>query len=115
MPDTTTRPITLCPVAAIPEGGSKGFPCPGEDDATLLAVKRDGAVYVYRNSCPHLGVELDWLEDQFLDLDGTFIQCATHGALFEIDTGYCVAGPCAGQSLTPVPSEVRGDEVLIRL
>ncbi|MFP6798982.1 MAG: Rieske (2Fe-2S) protein, partial [Pseudomonas sp.] len=29
----------------------------------------------------------------------SLIQCATHGALFLIESGECVAGPCAGQSL----------------
>lgn len=31
------------------------------------------------------------------------IQCATHGALFEIETGHCIAGPCLGQNLQKIP------------
>ena len=40
--------------------------------------------------------------DQFLDPSNSLIQCATHGALFLIENGECVAGPCAGQSLTAI-------------
>jgi len=93
----------LCPIDDIPENGAKGFET---DQFNVFAVKRDGQVFVYRNSCPHLGVELNWQEDQFLDLDGALIQCATHGALFIIENGECVAGPCRGKSLESVPFSV---------
>ncbi|MEE8263379.1 MAG: Rieske (2Fe-2S) protein, partial [Gammaproteobacteria bacterium] len=41
-----------------------------------------------------------WVPDQFLDETGNLLQCATHGALFRIEDGFCVAGPCTGASLT---------------
>ena len=34
---------------------------------------------------------------------GLAILLPWHGALFRIGSGYCIAGPCAGQSLTPWP------------
>ncbi len=86
--------------ADIEEGHSKGFDL---DGAYLFAVKRDDQVYLYRNSCPHLGTPLEWQEDTFLDPDGALIQCATHGALFEIETGHCISGPCLGQNLQTIP------------
>jgi len=49
----------------------------------------------------------------FLTADGTLILCSSHGALFEKSTGYCVAGPCAGRALTPVPLEVKDGFVLL--
>jgi nitrite reductase/ring-hydroxylating ferredoxin subunit len=91
---------SLCHIDDIAEGSAKGFAL--EFDS-LFVVKRDGQIFVYRNSCPHLGVELNWLEDQFLDADNTLVQCATHGALFIIDSGECVAGPCRGKHLTAIP------------
>ena len=66
----------------IPENGSKGFECNGEK---YFAVKKDKAIYIYKNSCPHIGVALEWVEDQFLDSSHTMIQCANHGALFVIE------------------------------
>ena len=93
----------LCHIDDIPEQQSKGFKL-GNDN--LFAVKKAGQVYLYRNSCPHLGVELNWQEDKFLDMDGMLIQCSTHGALFLIEDGECVAGPCQGQQLQKVDFEI---------
>ncbi|KMM82787.1 Ferredoxin subunit of nitrite reductase or a ring-hydroxylating dioxygenase [Pseudomonas taetrolens] len=87
----------LCPSEALAEGSSRGFEYAG---LRVLAVRREGRVYAYQNRCPHRGVPLEWQPDQFLDASASLIQCATHGALFLIETGECVAGPCAGQSLT---------------
>ena len=61
-----------------------------------------GHCYVYENSCPHTGVNLNWQEEQFFSFDGRFLQCSLHGALFEPKTGACVRGPCQGQELKPV-------------
>ncbi len=53
------------------------------------------------------------MEHDFLDMDGALIQCSTHGALFEIESGHCLAGPCQGDRLTPVPfAEEDGQLVL---
>jgi nitrite reductase/ring-hydroxylating ferredoxin subunit len=65
----------------------------------VIAVRRDGQPYLYENRCPHRGVPLEWQPHQFLDDSGSLLQCATHGALFLIESGECVAGPCAGQAL----------------
>lgn len=93
----------LIPIHHIEEDSSKGIEL---DDKSLFAVKKDGQLFLYENRCPHLGVELNWREDQFLDGDGVLIQCATHGALFLIESGECVAGPCLGATLTEVPFTV---------
>ncbi len=87
----------------IPDNGSKGFECKGKK---YFAIKRQHQIYIYKNSCPHNGIALEWITDKFLDPSNTMIQCANHGALFVIDTGICVAGPCTGQQLTPVKFEI---------
>ncbi|MBD9590342.1 Rieske (2Fe-2S) protein [Pseudomonas sp. PDM03] len=89
----------LCAGAELAESSSRGFEIDGEK---LFAVRRNGQVYVYNNRCPHRGVGLEWTPDRFLDPSNSLIQCATHGALFLIEDGECVAGPCAGQSLTTI-------------
>ncbi len=91
----------LCASSALAEGQSRGFQAGG---LKLVAIRKDDRVHVYENRCPHRGVPLEWLPDQFLDISGSLIQCATHGALFLIDTGECVTGPCAGQALRALPS-----------
>jgi nitrite reductase/ring-hydroxylating ferredoxin subunit len=93
----------LCHLDALPDPGSKGFTVNGEP---VFVVKQRGRVYLYRNQCPHIGIALEWVEDQFLDISHTMIQCANHGALFVIEDGRCVAGPCSGQALTALPYEI---------
>lgn len=83
------------------------------DGKRLFVVKYDYQLHVYENHCPHLGVELNWQENQFLDPDGVLIQCATHGALFRIQDGKCVSGPCLGQSLKPIAFTIEDGAVII--
>ena len=72
----------------------------------IFIVRQADRVYGYRNRCPHTGAPLDWTPDRFLDLDGKYIQCAMHAALFRIEDGHCLAGPCQGDRLTPVALRV---------
>ena len=55
---------------------------------------------------------LEWMPDQFLSLDGQYIQCGLHGAHFEIDSGLCIDGPCITQSLTPIVIKFSDGKVL---
>jgi nitrite reductase/ring-hydroxylating ferredoxin subunit len=103
----------LCRLDEIEDGEAKGFPAPPGAFIGLLAVRQGGTVRVYLNSCPHIGVPLDWAPDEFLDATGTHIQCATHGAQFRIADGLCVKGPCMGESLEPVPSVVRDGKLFV--
>ncbi|CAD5106945.1 Rieske (2Fe-2S) protein [Zestomonas carbonaria] len=100
--------IRLCAPDELAEGQSRGFLV---DGLQLLAVRRHGQVHAYRNRCPHRGTPLDWAPDQFLDPSGSLIQCAQHGALFLIDSGECVAGPCAGESLTALACREDGEGI----
>lgn len=93
----------LCRITDIPEPGAKGFEIDGR---SIVAVRHRGLCHLYENRCPHRGVPLEWQPDQFLDYDRNFIQCATHGALFKIDDGLCIAGPCNGQRLRAVAFEL---------
>jgi nitrite reductase/ring-hydroxylating ferredoxin subunit len=85
----------------------------GEQSYDVFVVRQGLQVFGYLNSCPHTGSPLDWVPEQFLSLDKRYIQCATHDALFRLNDGYCIAGPCAGSRLTPVPVVVTGGEVVI--
>ena len=90
----------LCRLDDVPEGGGKGFWF-GEDTARfgVFLIRQGDDIHAYENSCPHRGTPLDWRPDRFLDRDGNHILCATHGALFRIEDGFCLSGPCAGASL----------------
>ena len=83
----------LCTSVELGEGQSRGFSHAG---MALLGVRRQGQVHLYRNRCPHRGIALNWQPDGFLDSSASLIACAHHGALFLIESGECVAGPCEG-------------------
>jgi len=99
--------IKLCRLDELPVGGSRGFDVELTDGlASIFLVRTRRGIFAYRNSCPHTGGPLDWVADQFLNLTGDLIQCATHGALFRPDDGACVSGPCAGRALQALPLQV---------
>ena len=70
--------------------------------ASAFVVRHAGVVHAYLNRCAHKFVELDWEPGEFFDADRQYLVCATHGALYDPDTGCCVAGPCRGARLIPV-------------
>lgn len=93
----------------IGEGRARGFdlPCGERRPLRLIVVRRAGEFFVYENRCPHRGTPLDWSPDRFLDPGGERLICATHGALFRIEDGECLAGPCVGESLRALPVVLR--------
>ena len=101
----------LCRLDDIPDPGGKGFALPNRPRFFVIRVGE--RVWGYVNSCPHQGVNLDWNPDHFLSYDMDLIQCATHGARFEIETGKCIAGPCPGRSLTPTTVRVENGQVML--
>jgi nitrite reductase/ring-hydroxylating ferredoxin subunit len=103
----------VCQLSELGEG-ARGFTLGGGDwPLRIFVVRVADSVCGYLNRCPHAGHPLDLRPQHFLTADGTLILCSSHGALFEKSTGYCVAGPCAGRSLTPVPLDVKCGLVLL--
>ena len=88
--------LQLCRLDDLPEGSALGLELPR---ASILLTRVRDQVYAYLNRCPHLGVPLQWQEQELLDPERQFIRCATHGALFEKHSGLCIQGPCRGESL----------------
>lgn len=101
----------VCRLEALPDTGTREFEL--DDGRAVFVVRKDGRIFAYANSCPHTGVNLNWVPDRFLDRDGAFIQCDMHGARFRIEDGACVFGPCAGQGLTPVPVLMDGKYIAV--
>lgn len=77
-----------------------------DSDIQCFLVYQKNSVYSYLNSCPHTGINLEWTPDQFLDSSNNFIQCSTHGALFDIEKGVCLRGPCVGDHLKIIENKV---------
>lgn len=108
------QPLALCALGDLKDPGSLGFSLRTQAGSLeLFLVRRGGQVYAYRNSCPHTGAPLDWTPDRFLDVEEEFIQCAMHGALFRIESGECVHGPCRGAFLPSLPVAVNDGQVYL--
>jgi nitrite reductase/ring-hydroxylating ferredoxin subunit len=104
----------LCRLDEIPEGSARGFRLgSGTDLLSVLVLRRDGIVRAYENACPHMGTPLNFLPDRFFDRDGRHLLCATHGALFRIEDGYCLSGPCLGKSLRPLAVSIEHGAVML--
>ena len=71
----------------------------------------DGQVRCYQNVCRHIPITLDYGDGRFFNSEGTHLVCQTHGATYEPLTGQCIAGPCVGAFLKPLPVELIGDEI----
>ncbi len=83
------------------------------NDLPAFAICYDGGVHAYVNVCPHRGTSLDWQPGEVFDESGLYLICATHGALFEPDTGICIAGPCQGARLQRIAVRLEADHVVL--
>ena len=110
----TKQSSRLCALDDIPDGGARGVTLgSGADRREIIVLRRGGAVFGYENRCPHMGTPLETFPDKFLNQTGELLICSTHGARFRVTDGFCVAGPCKGQSLTGIRVRTSGGDVLL--
>ncbi|WP_315760206.1 Rieske (2Fe-2S) protein [Sphingomonas sp. Y38-1Y] len=77
-----------------------------------FVVRRGHDVIGYVDRCPHMGVPLAQSLDDYLSPDGSRIVCAWHGAVFRIEDGECLGGPCPGTRLTSWPVTVQDGKIV---
>ncbi|WGU39055.1 MULTISPECIES: Rieske (2Fe-2S) protein [unclassified Phenylobacterium] len=100
----TPAGVKLGPLELIADGAARNFVLQiGEGFFHGFVVRRGGEVRGYVDRCPHAGLPLAQKLDDYLTPTGDLIACSWHGALFDIDSGACVGGPCAGSALRPWP------------
>lgn len=105
---TTPAGVTLGPLELIADGVARSFVLQMKAGRFHgFVVRRGATVHGYVDRCPHAGLPLARALDDYLTPDGRLIACGWHSALFAVDTGTCVGGPCMGQSLTPWPLSVQ--------
>ena len=104
----------ICRLSDIADPGARGFTV-GRGDWPLrgFVVRENDNVWGYVNRCPHAGHPLNLQPHRFLTPGRELILCSSHGALFDRQTGFCIAGPCGGQSLTSVPRTVVSGYVML--
>ena len=106
--------INVAKLSDIEEGSANGAVIELADGHRhLILTRKADEVNVFLNSCPHTGVRLDWKVGVFLTVDKTHLQCSTHGALFELDSGFCVAGPCINKCLVKLQTKVYDQAIYV--
>jgi nitrite reductase/ring-hydroxylating ferredoxin subunit len=102
------------PLSELPPGSSAKFPLLWRGRRVEgFVVSFEGRFHAYVNQCIHAGTPLDWWPNEFFTDDGRLLICATHGALYEPDTGACAGGPCGGGALYRLQVRVEGDRVVV--
>lgn len=106
--------IEVGPLSEIADPGCREFSI-GDGDWPFrgFVVRRGNEVFAYQNFCVHVGHPLNWSPDKFLTKDAASIICASHGAMYEIDSGHCFAGPGSGRALRKVEIALRDGIVFV--
>lgn len=106
--------VELGPLSDIEDPGCREFSV-GDGDWPFkgFVVRRGNEVFAYQNYCMHVGHPLNWQPGRFLTKDKSAIICASHGALYDIGSGECFAGPCSGKSLRRVAVEICDGAVVV--
>lgn len=97
----------VCALGELPEGILCQYQAELPEGPTDLIVFRQGdQIRAWKNICPHQGRSLNWAPGRFLHDEQGHLVCAAHGAVFELERGDCVSGPCRGAALTRVEIRV---------
>lgn len=100
--------VPLCRLDDLVDGDARGFDPLREGRDTMFVVRHGDAAYGWRDACPHHDfARMAWKKDAYLNAERTLIRCSAHGALFRVEDGVCILGPCIGAALTAVSLVVR--------
>lgn len=90
--------INVCARGALRTGEVVAVALPkghdGKPREGLVLLGSDGEPRAYLNRCRHLPVPIDGGSKQYLTRGGEYLLCGLHGALYRLDDGVCIAGPC---------------------
>jgi nitrite reductase/ring-hydroxylating ferredoxin subunit len=104
----------VCRFDELLDPGSRAFTMgSGEWPLRGFVVRRGAAVFGYLNRCPHAGHPLNFSPDDFFSPERTLLMCRSHGARFDISTGLCVAGPCAGAHLRSIAVSIEHGYIML--
>lgn len=111
---SSTAEVAVGMITEIDDPGCREFQI-GDGDWPFrgFVVRQGDSVFAYQNFCMHVGHPLNWVPDRFLTKDNAAIICASHGALYTIESGQCFAGPCKGKTLRKVDVQVRDGVVYV--
>lgn len=85
----------------------------GRPREALVVLDQTGCPRAYLNLCRHLPIPLDGGSREFWNEEHTHLMCGTHGALYRLQDGLCVEGPCEGKRLLELEIRPHGDKLQI--
>ena len=110
----------LCRLDDLTPGAAQCFETEIDGVAREFIVLRRGEgdglgddVMIFPNACAHIFINLDLYDGWFMTQDGQRLLCTHHGAEFRLSDGLCVAGPCVGRSLEPIPAVIEDGQVYL--
>jgi nitrite reductase/ring-hydroxylating ferredoxin subunit len=108
------RNHVICSLSDLANPGSREFKIERSQWPLYgFVVRKADVIAAYVNRCPHAGHPLNLRPDRFFTPDESLLMCNSHGALFQVDDGRCVAGPCSGKALTRIPIRIEGDAIML--
>lgn len=109
----TPAGVKLGPLDTIADGAARSFVVQMRAGRFHgFVVRRGESVHGYVDRCPHMELPLAQELDNYLTPDGGLIACSWHAALFTVEDGLCVGGPCVGRPLRPWPVAVQDGQIV---
>ncbi|MEW6337174.1 MAG: Rieske 2Fe-2S domain-containing protein [Acidobacteriota bacterium] len=100
----------------IPEGGMVFAYRDGPVEESGILLLAHGVPVAWRNLCRHLAVRLDCeRRGEFTAPGSRNLVCQQHGARYDPVSGACLAGPCLGSRLRPLPIRVENGVVFLEV
>jgi nitrite reductase/ring-hydroxylating ferredoxin subunit len=110
---STPPGVKLGPLDLIADGKARNFVLEMKAGRFIgFLIRRGDSVHGYVDRCAHMALPLAQQLDQYLTPDGALIQCSWHGALYRVEDGECVGGPCLGARLMTWPVAVRDGTIV---
>lgn len=108
--------IIVCNTSDLQNNQSYKFTIPCEKfDREGFVIQREGQIFAYYNECPHIGIALDWDDNDFFLQDFSKLVCKNHGAEFVPESGACTVGPCQGTALKSIPVVIKDDQIIAQV
>ena len=104
----------ICKIDDIPDNDARGMIAAVDGkQRNIIVVRKSNQAYAYLNWCPHTQVLIDQIPNKFFDAEHKFLVCSKHGARFRPEDGFCVSGPCEGDSLPVLNVTVKDGAVFL--
>lgn len=78
-------------------------------ESNFKALRKQGLIAADEQPPPVKFMEVSSPSSSLFTVDGQYLMCKSHGAVFDPSSGICVAGPCQGQALVPLETRVMED------